>query len=442
MMTCALIRALKIRGLKVGARKCGPDYIDPMFHRRALKVESGNLDPYFTDEEMMRYLLVSGCLDNDITVIEGVMGFYDGLGGTSVEASTYDVAVKTGTPVILVVDAKGASVTLSALIKGLLDYRKDNNIAGVILNRTSEGFYDRIARVIRTECGIEVFGFLPELKDINIGSRHLGLMQPDEVEGLDEKLDMLAAQTERTVDIDRIIAASKGAQVLNEGRPEVLDELLGSDEAIKIKKAKPVIAVARDEAFGFFYDDNIRLLRELGAEIVYFSPLHDTALPEGTDGLILYGGYPEEHAEALSKNTSMRSSLREAYEKGIPMIAECGGFMYLQKELEDKNGHTYEMCGVIPGRAFFANRLVRFGYMEAVAERPGLYGDKGLKFRGHEFHYWDCSMNGSDFKAVKPGSRTSYNCMIHEPEMAAGFVHIYAYGNPWMYLNFLKKAVE
>lgn len=441
MITCALIRALKIRGLKVGARKCGPDYIDPMFHRKALDVESGNLDPYFTDEEMLKYLLVSGCRDNDMTVIEGVMGYYDGIGGTTVEASTYDVAVKTGTPVILVVDAKGVSVTLSALIKGMLDYRKDNNIAGVILNRTSEGFYERIAKVIREECGIEVFGFMPELRDLDIGSRHLGLMQPDEVEGLDVKLDMLAGQIERTVDIDGIIRTAKGAPELSEVRPAELDGLPGSVDALKVRETKPVIAVARDEAFGFFYDDNIRLLMELGAEPVYFSPLHDAALPEGTDGIILYGGYPEEHAAELEGNVSMKRSILEAYKKGIPIIAECGGFMYLQKELETKDGHIYEMCGVIPGRAFFANRLVRFGYMEAKAQKPGLYGDKGLVFRGHEFHYWDCSINGNDFKAVKPGSVVSYECMIHESAMAAGFAHIYAYGNPKMYLEFLKKAV-
>ena len=440
--TCGLIRALLNRGLSVGARKCGPDYIDPMFHRSALKVETGNLDPYFVDEEMLRYLLASGCGDKDITVIEGVMGYYDGLAGISHEAGTYDVAVKTGSPAILIVDARGASVTLGALIRGMLDFKKDNNIAGVILNRVSPGLYERIEKVIRDECGIDVLGYLPELNDISVRSRYLGLMQPDEIDDLDGKIDILAGQIEATVDVDAIIRIASDAEKIEASRPKELDALLGSVEAARVRAAAPVIAVALDEAFGFYYDDNIRLLKEMGAEIAYFSPLYDEALPEGTRGIILYGGYPEEHAKELGANLSMRRSIKKAYENKVPIIAECGGFMYLQKDIETRDGRVHEMCDVIPGRAFFADRLVRFGYMEAVAKKKGLYGDKGLSFRGHEFHYWDCSVNGVDFAAAKPINNFTYECMIHEECLAAGFPHIYAYGNPEMYMNFLIKAVE
>lgn len=442
MFTCGLIRALLNRGLSVGARKCGPDYIDPMFHRSALKVETGNLDPYFVDDKMLRYLLASGCSDKDITVIEGVMGYYDGLAGISHEAGTYDVAVKTGSPAILIVDAKGASVTLAALIRGMLDFKKDNNIAGVILNRLSPGFYDRIEKVIRDECGIDVLGYMPELNDISVRSRYLGLMQPDEIDDLDDKIDILAGQIEATVDVDAIIRIASKAEKLDASRPKELDTLLGSDGAERVRKAAPVIAVSLDEAFGFYYDDNIKLLKEMGAEIEYFSPLYDEALPVGTRGIILYGGYPEEHAKELSANVSMMSSIKNAYETKVPIIAECGGFMYLQKDLEMRDGRIFKMCDVIPGRVFFADRLVRFGYMEAAAKKKGLYGDEGLHFKGHEFHYWDCSINGGDFAAAKPLSKVTYDCMIHEECLAAGFPHIYAYGNPEMYLNFLIKAVE
>lgn len=442
MFTCGLIRALKIRGLKVAARKCGPDYIDPMFHRRALLVESGNLDPYFTDEEMLRYLLASGCQGNDITVIEGVMGYYDGLGGVSYRASTYDVAVKTASPVILIVDAKGASVTLAALIRGILDYRKDNGIAGVVLNRTSAAFYEKIAGVIRNECKTEIFGYLPDIEDIEIKSRYLGLVQPDEIDRLNDRLDILAATMEKTVDIDGIIRTARGALRLNPAVPDSFTGLLKTEKARLVRKASPVIAVARDEAFGFYYDDNIRLLEELGARVTFFSPLHDKMLPEDAQGIILYGGYPENHARVLSENTSMLRSVKTAYKNGLPIIAECGGFMYLQKELKAMDGRSYEMCGILPGRAFYTDRLVRFGYMKAEADRDGLYGCKGLRFRGHEFHHWDCSFNGDDFIAVKPMSKVTYRCMIHEEKLAAGFPHIYAYGNPQMYLDFLLKAVE
>ena len=437
MFTCALIKALKKRGLKVGARKCGPDYIDPMFHRSVLKVETGNLDPYFTDEDVLRYLLASGCHDNDITVIEGVMGYYDGLGGVSSTASTYDVAVKTDSPVILVVDEKGASVTLAALIKGVLEYRKDNRIRGIILNRISSSFYERIAPVIENECGVKVLGFMPELKDAEIGSRHLGLMQPDEIDGIDERIDRIAEQLNESVDLDGMIEISSGAPDMDDKMPKTVDAVINDDKASMVRRTKPVIAVARDEAFGFWYDDNIRLLKELGAQIEFFSPLHDKGMPGTADGLILYGGYPENHAPELSANTSMRDCIRGAYDNGIPIIAECGGFMYLQDELEDMNGSIHKMCGVLPGKAFYANRLVRFGYMEAEALEGGLYGDKGHKFRGHEFHHWDCSLNGDDFAAVKPMSDKRYRCMVHKDTLAAGFPHIYAYNNPQMYLEFL-----
>ncbi len=440
MVTCALIRALVKRGLKVCARKCGPDYIDPMFHRNALGVETGNLDPYFNDAGILRYLLASGCKHNDMTVIEGVMGYYDGLGGVSSVASTYDAARGTDTPVILVVDAKGMSVTLSAIIKGLLDYRQDNKIKGVILNGISGQLYDKIASVIEKECGIPALGYMPILPDADIASRHLGLMQPDEIADMDARIDRMAEQLEESVDIDGIIKIAKEAEPLEDRMPEELGMILKSDKAEKIKETAPVIAIARDEAFGFYYDDNIRLLEKLGARIKYFSPMHDDELPEGISGIILYGGYPEEHLKKLCENKTMRASIKKAHEDGIPIAAECGGFMYLQKLIEGRDGNEYEMCGVFPGKAFHSGHLVRFGYMEAVALKRGLYGDAGIRFRGHEFHHWDCTVNGEDFEAEKPMSDKRYTCMVHADDIAAGFPHIYAYAAPELYVNFLYKC--
>ena len=441
-MTCGLIRALKNRGLKVSARKCGPDYIDTMFLRTALSVRAGNLDPYFTDGEVMRYLLASGCSDSDITVIEGVMGYYDGIGGTSVTGSTYEVARETCTPVILILDASGISVTLSAMVKGILDYKKDNNIRGLILNRISPAFYDRLKGLLEKECGVRVLGYLEKLDEIEVGSRHLGLLQPYEIDKVMDKIDITAAGLGKTVDIDEIIRIASQAEGLDPEAPARLGEVLNSEEADRIRRAHPVVAVARDEAFSFYYDDNIRLLTELGADIRYFSPLKDVSLPEGTQGIILYGGYPENHADTLSENRAMLAAVRNAHKAGIPIIAECGGFMYLSDSLTDAELNTYKLCGCLPGAVYNEGRLTRFGYMEASALTDGLYGKAGTTFRGHEFHHYDCSYNGSDFEAHKPGRDISYRCMFHTDTLAAGFPHIYAFNNPVMYLNALLKMIE
>lgn len=441
-VTCGLIRALKNRGLKVSARKCGPDYIDTMFLRTALSVPTGNLDPYFTDGEMMRYLLSSGCKDSDITVIEGVMGYYDGLGGVSDECSTYEVASKTGTPVILILDASGISVTLSAMVKGILDYKKDNNVKGLILNRVSPAFYDRLKDLLENECRVKVLGYLEKLEEIKVGSRHLGLLQPYEIDKVMDKIDLTAASLERTVDIDELLRIASEAEGLSAKEPASLSEVLNSEEADRIRREHPIVAVARDEAFSFYYDDNIRLLTELGADIRYFSPLKDVSLPKGTQGIILYGGYPENHTDTLSENRTMLAAIRRANESGIPIIAECGGFMYLCDSLTDTEGNNYKLCGCLPGHVRNEGRLTRFGYMEATALTDGLYGKAGTGFRGHEFHHYDCSDNGSDFEAHKPGRDIRYKCMFHTDTLAAGFPHIYACNNPSMYLNFLSRVSE
>ena len=441
-VTCGLIRAFMKRGLRVSSRKCGPDYIDPMFHRRVLGIETGNLDPYFVNDKILRYLTVKGNEDCDVELIEGAMGYYDGVGGTTVRASTYEVARITGSPVVLVVDAGGVSVTLAAAIQGILGFKPDNNIQGIILNRVSAGFYERLKKLIEDECRVRVLGYLPALKEIEIGSRHLGLMQPGELEDIDNKLDILAEQLEKTVDLDGLLKIADTSEQISTECPGELKQLLGSREVLGIRKTAPVIAIARDEAFSFYYDDNIRLLEELGAVLRYFSPLNDETLPRGTNGIILYGGYPEENAERLSRNASMLEAIRSAYDSGIPVIAECGGFMYLMDELGDKEGRSFRMCGVVKDRAFYSGHLVRFGYMEATADKGGLYGEAGISFRGHEFHHWDCTVNGDDFTAHKPLSEKYYRCIVHRENLAAGFPHIYAYGNPEMYVNYLLKACE
>lgn len=429
LLTCGLIRVLQNRGMKVASFKCGPDYIDPMFHRKVLGIESGNLDSYFTDAPTMGHLLYEGAKEADIAVVEGVMGYYDGLGGQSERASTYEIASFTGSPVILVADAKGASVSIAAVIKGIADYRKDSRIRGVILNRISPAYFERLKVVIERECGVPVLGFVPVLKEGVIESRYLGLLSPDEIEGFDGKIQTLSQVLEENLDVEKILEIAGEAEPVETGCPKLP------------KVHVPVrIGIARDEAFSFYYGENIRLLAIMGAEPVYFSPLHDKELPGGIHGLILGGGYPENYVKELSENRSMTESIYKACQKGMPCLAECGGFLYLQQSLKDKNGFTGEMAGVLSGEGFPTESLKRFGYMEGEIKVPGLLGNAGEKIRGHEFHYWDCSENGEGFLAQKPIGGRTYPCMIHTPSIAAGFPHFYYYSNPEMLGNFLKAC--
>lgn len=437
MLTCGLLAALSNRQLHIAAMKCGPDYIDPMFHRKVLGVSTGNLDSFFMNEDDLRMCLARKSTSHDITVIEGVMGYYDGLGGTSDRASAYEIARLTKTKVLLVVDCKGSSLTLAAVIKGIIDFRADSNIAGVILNRISEGYYAKIKEVIEQECNVPVVGFVPVLKDMEVPSRHLGLCAPEELSSFREWSNQLADVFEKTIDLDQVIAIANEAEELN-----ILDAFDGSGNRAHGFEQAPVIAIARDEAFTFYYDENIELLKELGAKLVCFSPLNDKELPVDIDGLILGGGYPELYAKELSANASMREAIQTQCAGGVPCIAECGGFLYLQKSLEGDDGIVYPMCGVLDGAGFKTSRLQRFGYMEAVLQDEGIMGHN-LTMRGHEFHYWDCTDNGSSATAYKPTTPDkTYKCIVHTDTMFAGFPHFNYYSNKEALSNFVKACAD
>lgn len=445
MITCGTIELLKRREKRVASFKCGPDYIDPMFHRRVLGIPSGNLDTYFTDERTTRYLLAEKAKAADITVLEGVMGFYDGLYGTSLSASTYEVAKVTGTPVVLVVDGKGASVTLASVIKGIKEFEKDSRIAGVILNRVSPGYYERIAKVIEETCDLKVLGYLPEMKNLRVPERHLGLIAPEEMKEFEEWIECIANTMEETIHIDTLMELALTAEDL---------DFRKSGEAVKVTTREIRIAVARDEAFSFYYSENFDLLEKMGADLVEFSPIHDKELPPDIQGLILGGGYPENYGKQLCENASMRASVKSACER-IPVLAECGGFLYLQQTLEACDGQSYPMVGVLEGTGYRKNKLSRFGYMQCVSKKAGLIGETGTILKGHEFHYWDCTENGQDFTAGKPVPKkmrgdyahsydiqNPYDCIVYTDKMLAGFPHFYYYSNPAMIYYFLKRCEE
>ena len=314
-VTCAVLQALVSRGLRVGAAKCGPDYIDPMFHSRVIGAKSSNLDSFFFDRDTMRYLLAHNGQDCDITVIEGVMGYYDGLGLTSTRASTYEAARETESPVVLVVNARGAALSVVAAVQGFLDFAPDNNVQGVILNGCSAMSYGALARELESRLGVRACGYLPRLPECTLESRHLGLVTADEVADLREKLRQLAEAAEKTLELDALLEIAHNAPVLD-FTPPVLPE-----------KGAPVrIGVARDRAFCFYYEDSLDLLRQLGAELIPFSPLADEKLPDGVQGLYLGGGYPELYAARLEENHTLRRQIRDVVYAGMPCIAECGGF--------------------------------------------------------------------------------------------------------------------
>ena len=425
-VTCGILQALKNLGLSLGAFKCGPDYIDTMFHSRIIGAKSANLDLMFFSKNTLKNLLVKNGLHQDVNVIEGVMGFYDGMSLTSSRASSYEVSECTGTPVILVVGARGAAVSILATIQGFLDFYPENQIRGVILNQCSKMSYPALKEAIEQRFAgrIQAYGFLPPMPDCALESRHLGLITAAEVENLKEKLQIMAEKTEETVDLDGILELARNAD------PIVYDKISVTPQETPVR-----IAVARDKAFCFYYEDNLDALREMGAEIVPFSPTEDPCLPENIQGLYLGGGYPELSSKALSKNTSMLQSVKKALAGGMPCIAECGGFMYLTESIGGK-----PMVGALPGACTDQGKLVRFGYVNLKAKKDNLLCRAGESIQAHEFHHWDCTEPGSDFLAVKPTGR-SWETGILTDRLYAGYPHFHFYANLSFAENFYKTCV-
>jgi cobyrinic acid a,c-diamide synthase len=415
-VTCALLRAIRNQGKAAVSFKCGPDYIDPTFHTEVLGVPSSNLDVFLTGEDMCKYIFSKNAKGADIAVIEGVMGYYDGLGnGTS--CSSYHLARITGTPVILVINAKGSSLTLAAIVNGLKDFRADSGIKGVILNNAGEGFFLRYKESIEQETNIPVIGYLPELPDCRFESRRLGLVTAMEAADLERKLHKLAGTAMETIDFNKLFEVAGGVSEMTYQEP------------ILHRQFSVTIAVAWDKAFCFYYRDALDLLRALGAEIVCFSPLADRNIPE-CDGLIFGGGYPELYLAELSANKSMLADVKAKIQKGIPCLAESGGFMYLFDEIKGADGTAYDMVGVVQGQAFVTEKLSRFGYVTLTAQKDTVLCPAGEGMNAHEFHYSDTTYNGSDFTAVKPvpGGRV-WECIVADEKRFMGFPQIHLLGN-------------
>ena len=429
-IVCGLLRALKNRGKAVRAFKCGPDFIDPLFHEKVVGVPSGTLDLFFSGEDQLKRLFCRHADGADLCLIEGVMGYYDGLGAATDRASSYAVARALDAPVVLIVDSRGQSLSALATVEGFLRFRPDSRIRGVLFNRMSEGVYAALKPEVEN-LGLRPLGYLPKAPELMIESRHLGLVTPGEIADLGQKLDKLAALLEETVDMEGLLALAAEAPTLDAPPAPVVPPM---------PKAK--IAVARDEAFCFLYQDNLDLLRDYGAEISFFSPLHDTALPEGAQGLMLPGGYPELYARALSENEPMHRAIASAIQKGMPCLAECGGFLYLHRALEDMDGDYYPMVGVLDARAYRTKKLGRFGYIVLTAKADTAFLPEGETVQGHEFHYYESEDCGSALRAQKPTGSRGWDCGHNRGDLLMGFPHLYYPSNPKLIERFLRRCAE
>ena len=428
-VTCGMLALLARRGLDPCAFKCGPDYIDPMFHRSVIGVPSHNIDLYMCSKDLARQMFNRYSAGHGAAVVEGVMGYYDGLSGTSIKASACDVAETMGLPVFLVVRPKGTALTLAAQIKGMVEFRKPTHIRGIILNDSSEMYCKQMSGVIESQTGVPVIGYIPHVEGAEFKSRHLGLYTAGEIDDLTARISKLADAMEQGINIDRLISLST-------------DEDDPVPPAVPQNKAEhaPIIAVAKDEAFNFIYEETIDTLRDHGAQIRFFSPVHDQAVPQGASGIYIPGGYPELYCTELEKNSSMRESIKTSILSGMPVVAECGGFLYLGKRLADRDGVFHDMAGVLPGEAKDSGHLARFGYAELSPVKDNMLLKQGETVSVHEFHYWDSTENGHDLVAGKSLTGRKWECGFARDTIYAGFPHLYMAGYPFMAERFVEAA--
>ena len=421
-ITCALLSTLRRRGLKVIAYKTGPDYIDTEYLRLSGKCEAYNLDTWLMNEERTRELFAETSLGHDIAIIEGAMGLYDG--GAN---STARIAKLLDAPVLLVINARSMGESAAAVALGFREYG-DVNIAGVILNFTGSEYHEEIISSALEEKGMKFLGALRRDDGFAIPERHLGLLQARENVGFD--ISRLAEKFEASVDVDEILRIAGNVSKL---RP--------CSMVIPFRKYDVKIGVARDEAFTFVYPESLGVLERMGAEIIPFSPLHDESLSD-SDGYIFCGGYPEIFAEGLAMNTPMLESVRNCSK---PILAECGGMMYLCRSLKDNDGRKFDMAGVIPFESYMAGRAV-MGYMTGVALRDNIICRKGESVRGHEYHYSrvEPEISGEDcaFELTRRNTGARHYGGYAKGNVLASYLHINFFGNERLAENFLNMLTS
>lgn len=442
-VACGLIGALRARGLVVQGFKVGPDYIDPSYHALASRRPGRNLDAFLSGPQLMAPLVRHGAAGADVAVIEGVMGLFDGASGRGELASTGHVAKLLDAPVLLVVDASSMARSAAAIVHGYRTFDPDVQVAGVIFNRVGSDTHEQLLREALEPLGVPVVGALRRDDRVTAPERHLGLVPVAEREGrTDAALATLAAATERYVDLDGVLALARAAPAASgpawspQGEEGSAWGSAPGDHAGG-PGVRARIAIARGPAFSFHYEENLEQLRAAGGELVDFDPLVDEALPEGADALVLAGGFPEVFGAELEANAPLRGAVAAFAASGHPVLAECGGLLYLARELD---GHA--MCGVLPAVGRMAEWLT-LGYREATALTPTPWMDAGERVRGHEFHLSAVEID----EGVAPAWRLAARGLERDNGVAmggvqAGYLHVHWAAHPQLALRFVRAAAR
>ncbi len=442
LFTCGLTRALKSEGYEVYPKKTGPDYIDPMYLKAAADKSCKNLDIFLAGEDGVRNAYFGRrelSNENSISVVESAMGYFDGEAMTE-RASSFHVAGLLGIPVILLVKPGKNALTLAAQIKGMISFGKGrwdhifggtSMIAGVVINDCKKERYLKLRDAIEKHCDLPVIGHVPHIDEAFLPSRHLGLDIPDHWEDFLKKADLVSEEIQKNVDVKAVCEIAKNAGEATFGTESMPGES---------RENKAVIAVAYDEAFSFYYANNLDALSEEGGRIVFFSPIHDKSLPK-CDALYLGGGYPELFAKKLSDNSSMLCSIRETYDARKPIIAECGGFMYLMDAIRDREGQSHPMAGIFEGECHPTDGTVRFGYAHMTAKSDSMLFKKGERIPIHEYHHWDADNCGRDLLVEKSDGRKWQEGYATDHVYAA-FMHLYFKGKYDLAKRFIRAAVD
>lgn len=437
LFTIGIMAALSKRGMQIQPYKVGPDYIDTAFHTYVTKNSSINLDGWMLKEHEIKRIFLDYSTKADLSIVEGVMGLYDGVNYDPFVGSSAGISKLLDIPVILVMQAKGMSTTAAAILQGLKEFG-DVNIAGVVINQPSSiNHYQSLKKAVEMHTSIKILGYLPYIDSSNLKSRHLGLIQSCEIDNLDQIIEELREKIEEYIDVNQIIEISQKASSLYD--EETIKTYIEQPKKIKI-------AVAYDQAFRFYYHENFKILERLGVELHFFSPLKDRSLPKDCCGLYIGGGYPELFAEQLEANVSLRKQIYDRAQHGIPIYAECGGYMYLNKHFIDRDGKKYEFVGLFDGESQMTERLQNFGYAEIETVSENFMFSKGQKVRAHEFHKSIILRKEENYcvKVTKnrDGNERVWNCGMQKENVFAMYPHLYFPSCQQIAENFVNQCIE
>ncbi|PJZ79090.1 cobyrinate a,c-diamide synthase [Leptospira neocaledonica] len=430
--TIALTKALQAKGLKVSVFKCGPDYLDPGYHSFVTGKNCQNLDGWLMGKESVISSFVGASQGSDISIIEGVMGLFDGHSPNSDAGSTAEIAKWLQVPTIVSIDASGMAATFSAIASGIKNYDPQVPIQGFFANFL--GSKSHLSIIETASIPLPVLGGFPKSYEYSFPERHLGLHSAGPDILTEEKLSFWQNLTEEWLDLEKVLEIANSAPpILSPGQSKIQP---------KTKDCR--IGIAFDEAFHFYYEDNFKKLREEGAELVFFSPLKDTKLPE-VDGLYFGGGYPEIFADLLANNKNLIQDIKNFANSKKPIYAECGGLMYLSSEIQNIEGQCFPMVGLIPGKAIMGPKLKSLGYVEAYTERRTILGEAGIRFRGHQFRYSDLIIENEDellfsYHIRKRKSEQSTREGYTVSNVLASYVHAHWASNPEIPKNFIASC--